>query len=142
MTSITEILITSSKPNEMIKLTSLVEDVVSKSSVGIGSVTVITAHTTTGITVNEGLECLEDDILQTLKRIVPDELPYKHARFLPTYGRTSANATGHLRGMLLGNSCVFPIRNARMLLGDAQEIYLVELDGPQQRKIYVEIAGE
>jgi len=137
-----KIYVMSSNDIEMIKLTDTVKDIVVNSGIKNGIVSVITAHTTTGITVNEGLECLETDIVDTLKRLVPDDYPYTHAHFLPTYGRTSANATGHLRGMLLGNSCSFPVENGKVLLGAAQDIYLAELDGPQKRKVFVSVIGE
>lgn len=142
MVQIHKTYVMSSNAVEMIKITNRVTECVAQSNIKNGIVSVITAHTTTGITVNEGLDCLEVDIVDTLKRLVPDDLPYIHAHFLPTYGRTSANATGHLRGMLLGNNCQFPIENGKVLLGEAQDIYLVELDGPQERKVFVDIIGE
>lgn len=137
-----KIFVMTSNDVELVKLTEQVKEIVSNSGVRNGIVAVITAHTTTGITVNEGLDCLETDIVGTLRRLVPDDLPYTHAHFLPTYGRTSANATGHLRGMLLGNNCIFPIENGKVLLGEAQDVYLAELDGPQKRKLFVNIIGE
>lgn len=137
-----KILVTSKNNVEMIRITGHVKKAVEASNIKNGLVSVVTAHTTTGITVNEGLECLEYDITALLKRLVPEEYPYEHARFLKDYGRTSANATGHLRGMLLGNSCQFHIESGKLLFGAAQEIYLAELDGPQERGIFVAVIGE
>jgi secondary thiamine-phosphate synthase enzyme len=127
---------------DLLKITEKVKDLVKQSHIQSGLVVVMTTHTTTGIMVNEGLPCLESDIKTTLRNLVPDDYPYVHAHWLPTYGRTSANATGHLRSMLVGNSCAFPIENGKMVLGDAQDIYLAEFDGPQKRKIYIEVLGE
>ncbi len=127
---------------DLLKITEKVKDLVKQPHVQSGLVVVMTTHTTTGIMVNEGLPCLESDIKTTLRNLVPDDYPYVHAHWLPTYGRTSANATGHLRSMLVGNSCTFPIENGKMVLGDAQDIYLAEFDGPQKRKIYIEVIGE
>ena len=71
-----------------------------------------------------------------------DDAQYSHAHFLPTYGRTSANAYGHLRSLLTGNSCIFPIQNGSMIMGAAQEIVLMEFDGPQERTVFVDVIGE
>lgn len=137
-----EILVMSKKPVEMINITEAMREALAKSNLVNGIVCVITAHTTTGITVNEGLECLEYDILALLKKLVPDNDPYRHAHFLPDYGRTSANATGHLKGMLTGNSCIFAVKDGRLRLGEAQQVYLVEFDGPQERKVSIVAIGE
>jgi len=142
MTKIYSKAIKTSQPIQMIRMGSIVSDIVQESSIQTGVVNIITLHTTTGITVNEGLDCLELDIVDLLKKLVPDESPYVHAHFLPSYGRTSANATSHLRGLLLGNNAIFPIQNGKVLFGGAQEIYLVELDGPQERKISIVVSGD
>ncbi len=115
---------------------------VEESGVKNGIVTTVTAHTNTGIVVTEPLECIISDMNDMLRRLAPDDAQYAHAHFLPTYGRTSANATGHLRSILMGNSCIFPIQGGKMLMGEAQEILLVEYDGPQARKVFIDIIGE
>ena len=66
-------------------------------------------HTTTGVTVNEALECLESDIENFLGRLIPEDYPYSHARMLRDYGSTAGNPTGHLKAMLTGNHCHFPV---------------------------------
>lgn len=121
---------------------SKVKEIVDNSKISNGIVSVITAHTSTGILVTEPLECIVSDLEVLLRSIVDDDAEYSHAHFLSTYGRTSANATGHLRSILTGNNCLFPIRNGKMLLGAAQDILLMEFDGPQERRIFIEIIGE
>nr|WP_231869826.1 YjbQ family protein [Paenibacillus riograndensis] len=37
---------------------------------------------------------------------------------------------------------MFPIQESRMVCGSAQHIYLVECDGPQTRKVYIQMMGE
>ena len=100
------------------------------------------AHTNCGIVVTEPLECIMDDFKVLLHKLVDDDAQYSHAHFLPTYGRTSANAYGHLRSLLTGNSCIFPIQNGSMIMGAAQEIVLMEFDGPQERTVFVDVIGE
>ena len=66
----------SHKPEEFHMITEEVHEIVKNSPVKNGAVLVLTAHTTTGIMVNEGLPCVERDIADTLTRIVPLEADY------------------------------------------------------------------
>ena len=56
--------------NEYTVITPKVLDIVKRSGVQNGTVTVLTKHTTTGVTVNEALECLESDIENFLGRLI------------------------------------------------------------------------
>lgn len=130
------------KYNQFVLITGLCEQAVEASGVQEGLVFVITNHTTTGIAVNESLECLESDLNDMLKRLVPEDYPYAHARMLPTYGSTAGNPTGHLKSHLTGNHCVLQVSGGRIKKGDAQEIYLAEFDGPSVRTISFTVMGE
>ena len=127
---------------EYCNITREVHEIVEESGVRAGLVAVITAHTTTGIMVNEALPCVETDISDLLEKTVPLDAPYAHAHFLPDYGATGNNSQGHLKSMLMGNHCLFPVMDGRIVCGGAQEIYLVDFDGPQLRRVYVEVMGE
>ena len=107
-----------------------------------GIVSVVTAHTNCGIIVTEPLSCILSDLDVLLHRLVNDDDEYSHAHFLPTYGRTSANAYGHLRSILVGNSTILSLVNGKHCMGEAQEVVFMEFDGPQARKIFVDIIGE
>lgn len=130
------------KYNQMIVITKYVEKFVFESGIKNGVVYVISKHTTTGITVNESLECLEDDISVFLEKMIPEDYPYSHARVLKSYGSTAGNPTGHLKAHITGNHCVFPIVNGKIVKGDAQDIYFCEFDGPSNRSISISIIGE
>ncbi|MCO5997900.1 secondary thiamine-phosphate synthase enzyme YjbQ [Actinoallomurus rhizosphaericola] len=123
-------------------ITSDVERAVAEAGVTEGIAYVISRHTTTGIGVNEALECLESDIHDMLERVVPDHHPYAHARMLHSYGSTAGNPVGHLRAHLTGNHCVFPVSAGRLVRGDAQDVYLFEFDGPSRRSVTVTVMGE
>ena len=128
--------------NEMDRLTRQVEQIVAESGVKNGMVTVLTKHTTTGVTVNESLECLESDIEVFLSRMAPEDFPYSHARMLKDYGSTAGNPTGHLKAYITGNHCHFPIIDGEMVRGGAQDIYFCEFDGPAKRTVLVIVEGE
>ncbi len=132
----------SHKPEEFMMITKQVHEAVENSGIKDGMVAVITAHTTTGIIVNEGLPCVEVDIAETLDSMVPLEAPYAHAHFLPSYGATGNNSTGHIKSLITGNHCVFPVIDGKIVCGSAQDIYLVDFDGPQARRVFVEVMGD
>ncbi|GAP18792.1 secondary thiamine-phosphate synthase enzyme YjbQ [Levilinea saccharolytica] len=128
--------------NQLIPITQAVRDVAARSQIRSGWVGVVTLHTTTGILVNERVECLEVDIQEALERLVPEDHPYMHARILPSYGSTAGNPTGHLKSMLTGNHCLFPLHEGEMVMGEAQEIYFCEFDGPARRTVVISVLGE
>lgn len=127
--------------SEYTVITEAVEKIVSGCGVKNGMVTVLSKHTTTGITVNEALECLISDLDELLKRLVPETHPYAHARMLTDYGSTAGNPTGHLKAHLTGNHCHFPVIDGKMEKGGAQDIFFCEFDGPSERTILVIIEG-
>lgn len=129
------------KETELIDITEQVKALVKESGVQSGTVFILSMHTTTGLTVNEGIPDLEIDIEDFLYHAVSDSNNYYHARYLPSDGQMAVNATSHLRGMLLGFQTFFPIENGEMVRGSRQTIYLVELDGPQSRDYVVQILG-
>ena len=128
--------------NEFVKITDKVEAAVKESKIKNGIITVLTRHTTTGIAVNEALECLESDLLSFLERLVPEDFPYAHARMLKDYGSTAGNPTGHLKAHLTGNHCIFPIVDGEIARGGAQDIYFCEFDGPSKRTVSLTILGD
>ncbi|HIR32024.1 MAG TPA: YjbQ family protein [Candidatus Faecousia faecavium] len=137
-----EISIRAKQEFEMINITQQVKDTVRECGISNGIVYVITEHTTTGITVNEALPCVEKDIMQTLDRLIPENYPYNHNHYLPSYGTIGGNTPGHLKSLLTGNHCVFPIVEGKVKLGSAADIYFCEYDGIKNRKYMIYVMGE
>lgn len=127
---------------QLLDITPAVRAAVARSGVAEGRVFVNTLHTTTAITVNEGLEDLEDDLLELLARLVPADAPHRHARFLHADGQMAVNAPSHLCGALLGMHTSFPVHAGRMVAGTRQTVYFVELDGPLFREYTVQVLGD
>ena len=130
------------KYNQYFIITEDVKKIVDSSGIKNGMVTIETRHTTTGITVNESLECLQSDIDAFLARIVPEDAPYSHCHMLRDYGSTGGNPTGHIKAMITGNHCHFPLLDGKLIGGSAQDIWFCEFDGPSQRTINIIIEGE
>ncbi len=142
MDKLSEFVIPTKKQTEYINITEKVAELVRESGIKNGIAFVITAHTTSGITVNECLECLQSDMEVLMQDLVPEDRPYAHARMLHSYGTTAGNAPGHLRGMLTNNHAVFPVRDGELVKGHAAEVFFAEYDGPQNRKVYVQVMGD
>lgn len=128
--------------NQYLIITKDVEEAIQKSKIKNGMVTVETKHTTTGISVNEALECLESDIDVFLGKLVPEDAPYSHCHILRDYGSAGGNPTGHIKAMLTGNHCHFPLIDGKLVKGSAQDIWFCEYDGPSQRTVNVIIQGD
>jgi len=127
---------------EAIDITARVEEVVSKTGVKQGLVNVMTCHTSSGLLVTEGIPCLEEDILTHFRRIFPEDENYHHHRYLDYDGRLGFNAETHLKSILGGISCSFPIEDGKIVRGSRQTIYFMEYDGPLLRTYMVQVLGE
>jgi secondary thiamine-phosphate synthase enzyme len=139
---IEKVFVKSARATELIKITDLVQRVVEKSNVRNGIVNVFTLHVTTGLTINEDDPKLEEDIASFLAKAVPEDDSYAHHHFFRKDGRMAVNAYSHIRASLLGPSLTIPLQDAHVILGSRQEIYLVELDGPQTRGFIIQVMGE
>lgn len=140
-----EITVQSRAEREMVDITDQVEEVIQQSGVQNGMVQVLTLHTSAGIVVTEGIECLEMDILDQLERLAPDRpegYGYHHNRYLDYDGRLGFNAGAHLKSVLGGYNACFPIAAGKVVRGSRQHIYFAEYDGPLARQVVVQVLGE
>ena len=116
----------------MVDITDRVNDLVRQSTVREGICLVYVPHATAAVVVNENADpnvCL--DILDALGRLVP-EGQWRH-------DRVDNNAAAHIKATILGPSETLPVRDGQLRLGTWQSVMLVELDGPRQRTVIVEV---
>lgn len=130
------------KSEEAIDITSRVQEAVRHSGVRQGIVNVLTTHTSSGLLVTEGIPCLEEDILAHFSRLFPEEENYHHRRYLDYDGRLGFNADAHLKSVMGGIQCMFPVENGEIVKGSRQTLYFMEYDGPLERTYLVQILGE
>jgi secondary thiamine-phosphate synthase enzyme len=130
------------KSEEAIDITSKVEEVIERSGLKNGLVNVLTSHTSSGLLVTEGIPCLEEDILTHFSRLFPENENYHHRRYLDYDGRLGFNADAHLKSVIGGISCTFPVENGKLVKGSRQTIYFMEYDGPLERTYFVQLLGE
>jgi secondary thiamine-phosphate synthase enzyme len=132
---------------EMIDITVQIERAIAESGVRNGFAWAMSAHTSAGLLVTEGIECLERDVLAHLERLAPKQPPegtygYWHNRHLDFDGRLGFNAGDHLKSILGGVNCFFPVENGKMVRGSRQKAYFVEYDGPLARTVLIQVLGE
>ncbi len=114
---------------EFIDMTSTVKKILEDSGIRTGICTVFVPHTTAGVTINENADpSVQSDILNTLRTIVPDTLPYTHME---------GNSPAHVKASLMGSSVQIIINEGGLALGTWQGIYFCEFDGPRRRKVYI-----
>jgi secondary thiamine-phosphate synthase enzyme len=126
---------------EVINITDIVKATVAATGVQNGIVYVTTMHTTSGITVNEGLPDVEADLVSMLTRLAPEFGDYQHQRFLPSDGQMAVNSCSHQRSLLAGMQVAFPIEQGSMVMGSRQTIYFAEFDGPLHREYLIHVMG-
>ena len=120
---------------EVVDVTDQVEGVVRASGVQEGVAVVQTPHTTTAVVVNEGEGQLVADLLDWSAKMVPQGAGYRH-------DGTDGNAHAHLRGMMLGASATIPVSGGRLALGTWQSVLFLEMDGPRNRRLNVQVLGD
>lgn len=93
-----------------------------------GTVTVWVPHTTAALTVNENADPdVRRDLLTAWEAMLP-EVDFRHAE---------GNSDAHLLASLIGGSITIPVADGRLRLGTWQGVYLVELDGPRTRRVWI-----
>jgi len=126
-----ELKIRSNMRNEMIDITHDIQREVDEGNLVEGYVVAYVPHTTAGITINEGADpSVQRDIIETLKRLVPENGDYNHME---------GNSDAHIKASLLGSSVTVIVRNKKLVLGTWQHIFFYEGDGPRNRKIYLDM---
>ena len=129
-----EIDIQTNNKSEMIDITSIVQNVVSKEKAVTGICVIFVPHTTAAITINENADPdVPRDIIAALGKVVPFDAAYRHME---------GNSAAHVKSTLVGSSQVVLIENSRLVLGTWQSIFFCEFDGPRTRKILIKVICE
>ena len=148
--------------NDGVSVHDITEDVASivdKVAVKEGVVTVLSKHSTVGISINEMEGRLVDDIRQFFLRLADPNEPWLHNdldyRVGPPgypggdeawrdFRRTQpVNTHSHLIAMMLGTSESIPISEGKMKKGTFQNIMVIEADGFEKKKrtVCIQVMG-
>ncbi len=124
----------SNASTELVNVTDQVRQYVKESGVKEGLCIVYSPHTTAGITLNSASDPLgAADILNEFDRLVPTRATFRHTLDTP------ADAAGHVKLVLVGNSVNIAIEDGDLYLGHSQSILFFEFDGPRDREVQVQI---
>lgn len=125
---------------DLVNLSDDIRDFVESTGVKDGYVQVSSLHTTAGLIVNEWQDALLADVKSTIENMVPRDTYYKHND--PEFSDCDRhNADSHLRIVVLGHSVSVPINQSKLVLGQWQSVILTEFDGPNQRKVFMQVFG-
>src|SRR5204863_4097960 len=112
---------------QLIDITAQVKEAVDRAGIKDGFIGLFSQHTTASLMVSEFQAALLDDIACFLRRVVEDDLPYKHNS--PEFSDCDRrNAASHLRSLLFNNSVVLPVSDGELVLGQFQSVILAEMD--------------
>lgn len=132
--------------SEFWDLTEIVREVVSRSRIRHGQVTVYTPHTTTSIVINESETGFLNDFRKLLEAVVPTDRYYEHddheLRTENLQEDEFLNGHAHCRQMLAGSASVtIPVVEGELLSGRWQRVLFAELDQARQRRVVFHIQG-
>jgi secondary thiamine-phosphate synthase enzyme len=101
---------------------------VAASAVEDGLCHVYVPHTTAALLINENADpAVPEDILAALAAMLPD-LTWRHSE---------GNSDAHVLATLVGGALTVPVSGGELALGRWQGIFLLELDGPRRREIWI-----
>ena len=126
-----EFRVSSENHYQLVDVTRKVEEIIGKSGVKDGFCLVFVPHSTAAIILTENEEGLKKDWLVVLKKLV--------SGFDFLHDRIDNNANSHIISGLLGQGKTLPIENGKLVRGTWQQIFLVELDGPRDRRVVVKL---
>ncbi len=125
--------ITTKDREEMINITSKVQQLLDDNTYKNGGLMLWCPHTTAALTVNEAADpAVARDIIYSLHTLVPAHGDYKHAE---------GNSDAHIKASLTGQGLTLMTENSQLVLGTWQGIFFCEFDGPRTRKIFATWLG-
>jgi secondary thiamine-phosphate synthase enzyme len=123
--------ISTRRRRQALDITGNVQDFLEKTAVSDGICNVFVAHTTAGLTTGEAIEGTDEDLMETLERIIP-EIDFRHAH-------DPSHAPDHMISSIVGPSVTLPVVGGRLVLGTWQRVLLVECNGPRKREVVVTV---
>ena len=125
---------------DLVNISDDIRAFVESTGISAGHLQISCLHTTAALLVNEWQDALLTDIKAMLENVVPRNVYYKH-NDLEFSDCDRNNAHSHLRNIVLGHSLTLPVADGHVVLGRWQNIILSEFDGPNQRKLFLQVFG-
>ena len=124
---------------EVVDMTREVREAVAASGMSDGLATVFVVGSTAAVTTMEFEPGLVSDFPEMMERVAPKSgVEYEYQRRWH-----DGNGHSHVKASLLGPSLSIPVVDGELVLGEWQQIVLVEFDvRPRTRKVVVQAIGE
>jgi secondary thiamine-phosphate synthase enzyme len=124
---------------EIRSITEDLQALVHRSGVESGTLLAYSMHTTMGLILQEVSEpnLCEDLIDHLVQNVEDDGRRYRHTCALHPSGvcqEDRFNGPSHVRQMLVNQHILLEIQDGRLCLGRWQDVALLELDGPRERR--------
>jgi octaprenyl-diphosphate synthase len=135
----------STHPTEFIDLTDRIRAEVRRSGLSTGRVHLQSLHTTLGLAVNENEPLLLHDFQGLLERLAPGDATYEHddfSRRIDVATDEPVNGHAHCRQLLLTGFATVLVEDGELVLGRWQSLFAVELDGPRERQLAMQLDGD
>jgi secondary thiamine-phosphate synthase enzyme len=113
-----------------VEITKQVENAAREIDAKSGALLVSVPHTTAAVTVGE---TWDDDVTTDVERALAAWVP--DVRF----DHGEGNSPAHFLSEAIGVSCLVPLEDGKPVLGRWQGIVLIELDGPRERTVRVDV---
>ena len=112
---------------ELVDITNQVKQVVDRSGIRDGLVSVYVQGATAGIMIQENWdESVQTDVVNLLAKLIP--------RGVWLHDRQDGNGDSHLKAGLVGPSETLPLIDGKLGLSTWQNIFLCEFDGPRSER--------
>lgn len=117
--------------NAFVNIDHLASEVIQKSGVKNGIISIFTPHTTSGVTINENADPdVTKDLVYGMEKTFDNKKEYQHAE---------GNSDSHMKSSLVGASETLIVHEGGIIYGTWQSLYFAEFDGPRTRKVYFKV---
>jgi octaprenyl-diphosphate synthase len=130
---------------EFVDVTAQLRDEVRRAGLRLGRVHLQSLHTTVGLAVNENEPLLLQDFQNLLEKLAPSGAGYEHddfARRTEVALDEPVNGHAHCRQLLLTGFATLLVEDGELVLGRWQSVFAVELDGPRERELAMQLDGQ
>ncbi|HIJ85373.1 MAG: secondary thiamine-phosphate synthase enzyme [Magnetococcales bacterium] len=115
---------------ELVDITSMVQNIVHQSGIQNGLVSVYAQGATGAIMIQENWDdSVQLDVVHLLQKIIP--------KGVWLHDRQDGNGDAHLKAGLVGPSQTIPLMDGRLGLSQWQNIFFCEFDGPRKTRTIV-----
>jgi len=126
------IIIPTQKKKQVVDITDLVNERVGQMKPSFrGLCNVFVKHTTACITTADLDPGTDLDMLDAFEAMIP-KLNYRHPH-------NPEHVGDHIMSSIIGSSVTIPVENSELVLGQWQRVVLIELDGPREREVVINL---